>query len=171
MLGVTDTCFLVDWARFGKKDCIKQIFNRLLITEEVLKEIESESTISLVTEWLVDGFLYLVPVSPIDYAEVDRISRIIADLPQIPTEVEKPELICLVLAKKYNCILLTENIGAIRITQWMDEYKEVRVWRAIEVLKEAIKNNILTGKSLDIYKEYQIQTKHTFPKKDIMRLE
>ncbi|MFQ6120236.1 MAG: hypothetical protein ACE5KE_10170 [Methanosarcinales archaeon] len=76
---------------------------------------------------------------------------------------------CLVLAKKYNCVLLTENIGAIRITQWMEKYKEVKVWRALEVIKEAIKKKILTGKTIDIFKEYQIQTKHTFPKNDIKK--
>jgi len=44
-----DTCFIIDWARYRRAELLERIFDRILLTEHVLREVKSERTITLLT--------------------------------------------------------------------------------------------------------------------------
>lgn len=55
---VTDTSFLIDWARYTKRDLLFSIF-RVSIPESVLGEVKSENTISWIAQKLAEESMYL----------------------------------------------------------------------------------------------------------------
>ncbi|MGC9020673.1 MAG: hypothetical protein ACP5KE_05635 [Candidatus Methanodesulfokora sp.] len=55
---VADTSFLIDWARYTKRDLLFSIF-KVSIPESVLGEIKSENTISWVAQKLAEENMYL----------------------------------------------------------------------------------------------------------------
>lgn len=75
---------------------------------------------------------------------------------------QESEAICLVFGKKWSAIVLTENIGAYAVPHLLDEYKEVKVWRSIEVLYEASAKSLLNVNNMNNFiKEIEVFEKET----------
>ena len=55
---IADTSFLIDWAKYSKRDLLFKIFDTVWLPEAVLNEIKSENTVMWVVktcreeEWL-----------------------------------------------------------------------------------------------------------------------
>jgi hypothetical protein len=159
---VADTSFLIDWARYTKRDLLFSIFT-VSIPESVMGEIKSENTISWVAQKLAEEKMYLFTETPDLREEAFRIIEISRGYPV--KSIDYPEAICMAIGRKYGYIVLSENGGA-----YMSQFlylKDVKVWRAFEVLLE-LYNRGMIGK--DEFMRYQADTFHEFPKKDMERI-
>ncbi len=157
-----DTCFLIDWARYRRREILAKLFDYCFIVDEIFREIKSEYTIRYISKLLEEGFLVIYPFK-------DRLEDIIRKLidisardPRIKT-LDPPETYALAIGLYENAIVLTENKGVLNLTRLYPEYSNVKVWRSVEVLREAYNKGLIR----DFYEElrnYEVDTGHKFPR-------
>jgi predicted nucleic acid-binding protein len=163
---VADTCFLIDWAYWRYRDILFDLFQTVFVPEAVLREIKSEKTLEWVAINLASGRLALFTETP-DVIElairiVER-SRTISSL----RGVDIPEAICLALGKLRGYIVLTENRGALMAADVLEELSGVVVWRSLEVIREAIRRRIIICDPEQVFKLYEEETRHRFPRSEL----
>ena len=163
---IADTSFIIDWVRYSKSKSIFKIFDLIYIPESVLAEIKSERTLIWISESLEEGKLAIFP-------ELPDISRealdLVAKSRRFPVRpVDYPEAFCLVVGKRFNLIVLTENGGALALRSYDPEYHDVVVWRAIDVLYKLWRLNYVNSFKEEL-ELYQRETKRIYPKKDLIR--
>ncbi|RLG49283.1 MAG: hypothetical protein DRN96_09850 [Thermoproteota archaeon] len=136
----------------------------------MLREVKSEKAVTLVFEWLTSDYALLTALTPSEERELRALLDYVSLDPRIP-RVDEPEAIGLVLAKSRGLVLLTENRGARRITQYHPEYRSVKVWGALRVLAEAAKAGVIKADTPAAFKkavsEYSKDTLHLFSEKDL----
>ncbi len=161
---IADTCFLIDWSRYRRRDSIFRLFKVIFVPENVLNEIESERTISWISEGLRRDCLALY--TPLDEAgEVRELVEKSRLYPQIPS-IDVPEALCLVIGRRRGYTVLTENRGALLVPRFLEEYSKVVVWRALEVLLNLALRSILNvdcSNPEELFEEYSRDTLHMFP--------
>jgi hypothetical protein len=163
---IADTSFIIDWVRYSKNKSIFKIFDLIYIPESVLAEIKSERTLIWISESLEEGKLAIFP-------ELPDISRealdLVAKSRRFPVRpVDYPEAFCLVVGKRFNLIVLTENGGALALRSYDPEYHDVVVWRAIDVLYKLWRLNYVNSFKEEL-ELYQRETKRIYPKQDLIR--
>ena len=164
---IADTCFLIDWSKYRYRDILFKIFRTVFVPEEVLREIKSEDTITWISRELARDNLSLYTVSRFEIDEARRLIEISREKPHLPS-IDLPEAICLVIGRTRGYVVLTENRGALYIPRSVDEYRDVVVWRSLELLVNAVLYSILKvdcGSPDTIFKEYMRDTLHLFPRK------
>ena len=163
MIASIDTCFIIDWSRYRKNYFLEKIFKYIFITEEIMNEISSEKTLEYLSRLLIKGFLIIYPFKTQLSSTIRRILDISITDPRIPS-LDPPEAYAFAIAYKEKCICLTENKGIIRLIEYYDEFKGVKVWRSLELFKYL--KNIGLIKDLERELEnYSEDTGHVFPKK------
>jgi len=170
VIGVIDACFIIDWSRYRHRDLIKGLFDILYIHEEILAQLRSEISISFTSRLLAEGKLRLYPWTQSDEDEFLLLrSEIIAN-PRIPS-LERPDLLCLIIARRANAILLSENIGIHRVIEFHPRYRNVKVWTALETLEHLVYRGLITLSSEEEFmrfvREYEQDTNHIFRKRRI----
>ena len=170
MLGVLDACFIIDWSRYRRRKLLSKLFDIMYIHEEVLAQIRSIVAIEYVTELMARGTLRLYAWSDTDEVEFVRLREEVSSDPRIPA-VERPDILCLIIAKSLNAILLSENVGIHRIVQYSPRYKDANVWTALEVLENMVYKELITIRNeeefLDYIREYEEDTAHKFRRKRV----
>jgi len=160
LIGVVDACFLIDWCRFRRRELVKAVFSRLYVDEEVLAQFRSEAVLELVAKWMGEGFLALVAWSTLDEEELGRLRSIVEADTRIPS-LERPDLKSLVSARRMGAVLLSENLGVLRVCQYVPGYVGVKVYTSLDLLKHIVK----AGQGLRLSKliaEYEEDAKHKF---------
>ncbi len=164
---IADTCFLIDWSLWKKRDIIFQLFKTIFVPEVILNEVKSEGVISWIAEALAQGKLSLFT----ETSEILEEARSLIERSRMTPGirgVDLPEAICLVVGKRRGYMVLTENRGALMIVNLFEEFSNVKVWRALEVIAEAIRRGILQTPHIEnIFMEYEVETKHRFPRVDL----
>ncbi|MCK4614898.1 MAG: type II toxin-antitoxin system VapC family toxin [Thermoplasmata archaeon] len=168
MIGVIDACFIIDWSRYRRKEILKKVFRKLYITESVLGELKSESTISFVGDMIADEYLALFDISSEHPDVIDLMSGYNAR--NIEPNIDAPEATALVLAlvsgSKY---LLSEN-KATYSASLFERFEDIEVWGAMDVIKEAILRGVLaTSDPKKYFDEYSIDTSHSFKRTSLER--
>lgn len=163
---IADTSFLIDWIRYSKSKLIFKLFNVIYIPENVLNEVKSERALIWVSEGLEEGNLAIFP-------ELPEISREALDLVvrsrRVPVRpVDYPEAFCLVVGRRLNFTVLTENGGAIALKNYDPEYSEVEVLRGIDIIYRLWRLNHLNSFK-DELELYQRETKHIYSRKDLIK--
>jgi len=167
---IADTCFLIDWSLWRRRDTLFKVFKTVFVPETVLNEIVSENTIVWIADAIAEGKLSLFTETLDIVNEARRIVEKTRVTPGI-RGVDLPEAICLVIGLKRKYIVLTENRGALMSVDLLDELKEVVVWRALEVIKEAYRRRLFSEENpLSIFREYELDTHHRFPISDLERV-
>lgn len=167
--GVLDACFLIDWADYSRNEILKNIFKKIVVSDEVWKEIVSEHAAELLGLWYAEGFFHKVIMTGEEMREVDELLIKSYEHPEIGG-LHKAEATAIVYARRrgFN-IVLSENKGVKRVTSNIEEYKPITIWGAIDILKEAMIRNFLQVENendFDFYlDEYSEQTKHWFKKR------
>uniref|UniRef100_A0A7C3SM55 DNA-binding protein n=1 Tax=Thermofilum pendens TaxID=2269 RepID=A0A7C3SM55_THEPE len=165
MLGVADACFLIDWARFRRRELLANLFELVFVHEEVLAQIRSPSAIDFVSRLLARGALRLYPWSAAEEELYVQIRDEVALDPRIPS-LERPDLLCLVIAYRTGGALLTENLGVLRVVQFHPTYSRVSAWTALEVLEQMVYKGLAEVRSVEdfisLVSEYCEDTKHVF---------
>ncbi|MEM0228100.1 MAG: hypothetical protein QXJ95_06990 [Ignisphaera sp.] len=173
LFAIADTCFLIDWARFRFRDYLFKLFRTVFVSESVLREVKSGDTIEWIADGMSRGYLSLYTET---FDEVEEARRIVEYSRRIPRliSVDLPEALCIAIGRRRGYIVLTENRGAIMFIDIVKEYSNVVVWRSFEVLlslqiKKLI--NIDCNNALELFKAYEEDTKHIFPRRDIEEAE
>ncbi len=169
---IADTCFLIDWARYRKRDILFNLFDAVFVPEEVISEIRSENTIAWISRLLAEDKLSLYTTTPDEVEEARRLIEISRTKPQMPS-IDLPEAICLVVGRRRGYVVLTENRGALLAPLFLEEFKGVTVWRSLEVIFMAIKRGIMEPDCNNVYrpfKEYSEDTLHIFPRKALNKV-
>ncbi|RLE90217.1 MAG: DNA-binding protein, partial [Thermoprotei archaeon] len=83
--------------------------------------------------------------------------------PRIPS-LDPPEAYALAIAYKENCICLTENKGVLRLVEYYNEFKKVKVWRSLELFKYLYSKGLIEDFEKEL-ENYSRDTGHVFPKK------
>ena len=164
---IADTCFLIDWALWRRRNCLFKLFDTVFVPEAILNEVRSEETISWIAEALASNKLSIFTETPDVVEEARALVERTRLVPGI-RGVDLPEALCLVVGRRRGYTVLTENRGALMATNLFEDLSEVRVWRALEVIAEAIKRGFLQTTNVeDIFIEYEHQTRHRFPRAEL----
>ncbi|RLF07296.1 MAG: hypothetical protein DRJ60_02980 [Thermoprotei archaeon] len=83
MIAIADTCFIIDWSTYRRRDEIFKIFELVLIPEQVLSEVISENTIAWISHALAMGKFHLYTPTPDILNEADSIVRASYSNPQM----------------------------------------------------------------------------------------
>ena len=168
MLGVADSCFLIDWARFGRRELLANLFEAIFVHEEVLAQLRSPSAVDFASRLLARGVLRLYPWSLAEEELYLRLRDEVALDPRIPS-LERPDLLCLVIAYETGAVLLTENLGILRVIQFHPTFSRVTAWTALEVLEQLVYRELAevrsVGDFLNLVAEYCEDAKHVFSRK------
>jgi len=164
---VADTCFLIDWSAWRRRDVLFELFPTVFVPESVLMEVKRESTLEWIADLLSRGSLALLTETP---DLVERARRLIERSRQVPglRGIDLPESVCLAFGGSRGYVVLTENRGALMAADVLEELEGVEVWRALEVIAEGIRRGLLTG--YDAFLEYELDTGHRFPRADLERI-
>ncbi len=168
---IADTCFIIDWARYRHRDILFKLFKTVFVPEEVLREVKSEETITWISRCLANDYLSLYTVSRYEIEEARELIEISRSTPQLPS-IDLPEAICLVIGRSRGYIVLTENRGALYVPRLISRYSRVIVWRALELLVNAVLNNLLyidCNAPKKIFYEYMDDAQHIFPSKAVKK--
>ena len=167
LYAIADTCFLIDWSRWRRRDILFRLFRTVFVPERVLDEIRSENTLLWISELLSRGELALFTETHEILEEARRLIEMTHGMPGL-RGVDLPEAVCLVVGRRRGYVVLTENRGALMCVDIFSELSSVVVWRALEVIREAIIRGIIsTGNPLDVFREYESETRHYFPRRDL----
>ena len=162
-ISIADSSFLIDWARFSKRGLLFDVFQAIFVPETVMAELKTE----LVLSWIIDALslqkMMLFPDIPeLRAAALNLVveSRRYSYLKSL----DYPEAYCIVAARANGYTVLSENGGAY-LAQFFT-VKDVKVWRAFEVLVELLR----LGKIVKDFLKYQEETNHKFPKRDLEKV-
>ncbi len=167
---VADTCFLIDWARFRRRDLLTKLFNKIVVTQHILDEVRSNYTIEYIASLIASDKLLVYPITPsVERFVMDLVSFALRD-PRIP-RVDEPELYALAIGYLLKLPVLTENRGAIRLAQLHPELVNLEIYGALEILEKAIADKLVNVDScLELFMEYTNDTKHSFPKRRLNKV-
>ena len=168
---IADTCFLIDWARYRRRDILFKLFRTVFVPEQVLDEVRSETTVAWVAHGLAEGSLALYTPSHDEIEEAHRLIELSHLHPQMPS-MELPEALCLVVGRRRGYIVLTENRAALLAPRLLSDYSGVIVWRALEILLETVRRGVLEPDCSNprrLFDEYSSDTLHIFPSRALNR--
>jgi predicted nucleic acid-binding protein len=163
---IADTCFLIDWSYWSHRNVLFKLFRAVFVPEVVLREVKSERAVEWIAAMLASGQLALYTETSDVVGLATRIverSRLVPGL----RGVDLPEAICLAVGKLREYVVLTENRGAIMAVDFLEELSGVVIWRALEVVKEAIRRGFITGDPRQVFKLYEEETKHRFSRAEL----
>ncbi|RLE76998.1 MAG: hypothetical protein DRJ56_03330 [Thermoprotei archaeon] len=167
---ISDTCFVIDWSYYRRRECLVELFDVVLVPEQVLSEVEDERSISWISLQLARGSMQLFTPSPSDLREAERLILEVASRPYM-RRIDVPEAVCLVVARRIGAVVLTENRGALLAARLLRELRGVAVWRALEVIRESLMRGLIEARSREevrrAFLEYEVDTSHVFPRRDL----
>jgi len=163
---IADTSFVVDWVRYSKSELLFKVFNVVYMPESVLAEIKSERSLIWISKGLERGVLAVLPELP----DISREAlNLVAKSRRLPVRpVDYPEAFCMVVGKRLNLVVLTENGGAVALRDYDPEYSGVEVWRGIDVLYALWRFGHINSFK-DELELYQQETKRTYSRRDLAK--
>jgi len=172
-LAIAGTCFLIDWSSYRRRALLSELFTSIFIPENVLDEVYKEDTIMWISSELATGSLQLYTPPEYIVREAEHLVSTVASRPHL-RRIELPEAICLAAGRSLGAVVLTENLGALQATLHIPEYHGVKVWRALEVLREALLKGLIKASSRseveEVFREYEHDTRHLFSRESLERV-
>jgi predicted nucleic acid-binding protein len=162
---IADTCFLIDWASWRQRDLLFRLFKTVFVPELVIREIKSERTVEWVASSLSSGSLSLFTETP----DIISFARDLVERSKLfPVRgIDLPEAICLAAGRMRNYVVITENRGALMAADFIEELSGVKVWRSLELIAEGLRRKLIKGDPRKVFAEYEMDTGHRFPRKDL----
>ena len=145
-IAVTDTCFLINWLRFRRRDDIFRLYQTIAIPLLVLDELGT--TRSRLAEWITSRRIIFIP--RINVIEIEAIRVVeLAKTRSLPL-VDPPEAYCLCIAKYRGYDVLTDNRAIKYIVREVEEFRNVKVLDSLDLLvslygslRETLKSRVL----------------------------
>ena len=170
MIAIADTCFLIDWSRFGLRDLLFQLFDVVAVPEQVLAEVRSEGTLLWIARQMGLEKLQLFTPTPRQLDEANRLVRCSYEIPGI-RRIDLPEAICLVVGREHGFVVLTENRGALMIKEILPELSDVVIRRSLEVLRTCMIQGLIRvhgeNEIRRVFERYERETLHVFPRGEL----
>lgn len=141
---------------------LEEIFEYCFITEDVLDEVRSDATVAYVSHLLAEGFLVFYPFR----RELEPLVRRLVDISARDLRIrvlDPPEAYALAIGVREGAVVLTENKGVLSLVKLYPEYSGVRVWRSLEVLREAYNRGLVESLEEEL-RRYERETGHRFPR-------
>jgi len=165
VFAIADTCFLIDWASWRRRNLLFKLFKTVFVPESVLREVRSERTIEWIATSLSSGSLSLFTETP----DVIAFARSLVERSKLlPIRgIDLPEAICLAAGKMRNYIVITENRGALMAAEILEELSGIKVWKSLKLIAEGLRKSLVKDDFKEVFAEYEMDTGHRFPKKDL----
>ena len=166
---VMDACFVIDWARWRRRDLLWRVFSTGFIPEPVLREVSTPTPLRALREWMVAGWLTVYPTSrELEDEAIGLILEMRRD-PRIP-RIDPPEAICVAIARRIGAVVLSENRGVLRAYQLARErLAPVVVWNSLRLLAHLYARGLAAASSfLDLVREYEDEARHAFSRREVM---
>ncbi|NQE45258.1 hypothetical protein C5S31_04450, partial [ANME-1 cluster archaeon GoMg2] len=74
MKGVIDTCFLVDWVDYRRRDVLKLIFDEVILLSEIEKEISDQKARKIIRNWMDERFMKFIRPSQRDINDAIKLT-------------------------------------------------------------------------------------------------
>jgi len=158
---IADTSFLVDWARYGRRDLIFQFFDVVYVPESVLRELKYPPAVDWVAESMASDKMALFTETAELEEEARRIMAMGRGRPL--KRIDFPEALCLATGLRFGHVVLTENGGAYFAPKVLG--LNVAVWRAFELLLETWRRGLVENLAAEL-RRYEEETLHLFRKRD-----
>ena len=168
---VLDACFIIDWARWSKRNSLWRVFSFGFVPEPVLREISTSGPLRVLREWMSAGFLTVHPSSKDLEDEALRLIVEARRNPRIP-RIDPPEAVCVALARRIGAVVLTENRGVIRAYEIAKEsLAPAVVWNSLRLLAYLYATGVAVSSSFEeLVAEYEQEVKHTFSRREVVRV-
>ena len=166
-IAIADSCFLINWARFHQRNDILKVFNKIVIPEIILDELEDVEVRRMIAKWVIKDVIIIAPRLLSLNSLTMKIVSLSESIPFIP-RVDPPEAYCMCLAMKRGYIILTDNKAVKRIKEIIEEFKQIIVMNSLDVLMSLYRKNkrLLVKKILRFMRETGI----VFPKSRLREL-
>jgi hypothetical protein len=160
---ILDACFVIDWARWRRRNLLKELFSMGFIPEITLREIITEKPLKMVRDLVTDGWLTAYPHSRELEEEAMRLILDLRKDPRIP-RIDPPEATCVVLARRFGLAVLTENRGIIRAYRlFEDRFHPAVVLNSLRLLAHIFVRGLAGETSFsDLINEYERDSSHSF---------
>ena len=112
-----------------------------------MAEVRREETLSWLARELGREKLQLLTPTPRQLDEAAELVRRSYAMPGL-RRLDMPEAVCLIIGKNFNFVVLTENRGALMMAEALPDLSGVKVWRALEVLKECMKRDSIKSSAM-----------------------
>ena len=165
---VMDACFIIDWARWRRRDLLWRVFSAGFVPEPVLREVVTPTPLRALREWMAAGLLTVYPSSrELEGEAVGLVLEAMRD-PRIP-RIDPPEALCVAVAKRVGAVVLTENRGVLRAYQLAPErLAPAMVWNSLRLLAYAYARGLVEAESfLELVVEYEGEAKHAFSRREV----
>jgi hypothetical protein len=161
---IVDSCFVIDWSKFELRDVLFEVFDVIYVTPDVLDELRSEGALAWVGEELAKGRLSIYDPSEEERAKALEFVELTRATEHYPT-ADFPEALGIVIAKKFNMTLLSENRAVLYAPLTFPEFSGVAVWRALDVLLEWALRRGACDEFWSLLEKYERQTKRKYSKR------
>ena len=162
---ILDSCFIIDWSKFKKRDTLFEVFEAVYITPDVLNELKSEDVIAWIGEKISSGEIIIYEADEEEKGKALEFVEATRKIPHYPS-ADFVEALGLIIAKRYNMILISENRAVLYAPLTFPEFSSVSVWRGIDILAQIARDCSELDQLID---EYEAQTLRRYSKKVIER--
>ena len=134
MSAVSDTCFIVNWSNFRRREDLFKHFKTINLPIAVIDEVKDVGVKRFIAGWIVKGCIKILPSLPSIDVETLKLIRLVENIPSLP-RIDPPETYGLIYAKILGIPLLTDNKAPKRIVKVVKDYENVTVLDSLDVLK------------------------------------
>jgi predicted nucleic acid-binding protein len=158
---IADTSFIVDWAKYSRRDILLNLFEVIYVPESVLRELKLPPAIDWVADCLASDAFALFTETPEVEEDARRLMAMSRGRPL--KRIDYPEAACLAAGLRYGYVVLTENGGAYFAPRILGI--SVTVWRSFEVIVEAWRRGLVEDLVGEL-RRYEEETLRLFRRKD-----
>jgi len=162
---IPDSCFLIDWSRYRHRFTLTELYKPVYVLRDVLDELRTSAPLEYVSRLLGEEAAAIYAETVDEAEEARRLVEASISTPHA-RRVDYPEALCLTVARRRGCVVLTENRGALSVGSWRSEYRRVRVMNAIRVLAEAVRCRLLDDFTRAL-EEYESDTGHVYSAREV----
>ena len=138
MIAIADTCFLVNWLRYRRRNDIFKLYKSLAIPFIVLDELSFHR--GLLADWISSRKVFFIP--RINRYDIEALNLVEYSHTKNIPHIDSGEAYCLAVARNRDYDVLTDNIATKFITRDLEEYSIVKVLDSLDILYELYGNSI-----------------------------
>ncbi|MCD6456564.1 MAG: hypothetical protein J7K81_07250 [Methanophagales archaeon] len=174
MKGVIDTCFLVDWVDYRRRDILKLIFDEVILLSEIEKEISDQKARKIIRNWMDERFMKFIRPSQRDINEAIELTTN-SYLSTLIGEIHYADALIIAHAKNTGIKnIISENHAVLHLPEHHPLYMDVVVLTAGDIILHAAKMGYINVRSEDdfanILGEYQKETKRKYSTHFVQKL-
>lgn len=174
MKGIINTCFLVDWVDYKRRDLLKGVFDEVILLSEIEKEISDQKARKNIRNWLEEEFMKFIRPSQKDINDAVELTTN-SFLSTLIGEIHYADALIMAHAKNTGIKnVISEDHAVIYLPQHHPLYKDIVVLTAGDIIFHAVKGGNIKVESVDDFvnmlDEYQEETKRRYSTDFVQKL-